>query len=76
MHIYQQSGFLPQWSIICIGKYRSDEICTSSLNTRALIYISMCIYIHVHAADCYCYGYCDFVNFGQMRVVNLSHFLC
>lgn len=45
MHIYQQAGFLPQWSIICIGKYRSDEMCTSSLNTRALIYISLCVYI-------------------------------
>lgn len=47
MHIYKQAGFLPQWSIICIGKYRSDEMCTSSLNTRALIYISLCEYIHI-----------------------------
>lgn len=45
MHIYKQAGFLPQWSIICIGKYRSDELCTSSLNTRALIYLYVYIYI-------------------------------
>lgn len=81
MRLYKQAGFLPQWSIICIGKY--TYICPTwefyflMAYTRAYyIYI----YIHVHDVDCHCYGYCDFVNFpspvwiGQMRVVILLAF--
>lgn len=82
MRIYQQAGFLPQWCIICIGKY--TYICPTwefyflMAYTRAYyiyIYIFMFMLLIVIVN-----GYCDFVNFpspvwiGQMRVVILLAF--
>lgn len=46
MHICKQAGFLPQWSIICIGKYRLPHW------IHVQLYISIYVYIHIYSCSC------------------------